>query len=206
MNKKERNEKESKEYESQLQKKISILTQYKDIKKELKAYNQVYDDLIILKDSLSSKSGIPLYYIQRYFNAIQDTTNALLDIMYDGDLYIDRFNITANEFTIPFFRKDTWLKDVKYASQGELSLFKIALAFAIASKDMSDYNIILMDEINGALDKENSEKFLLLVEEQRQRTGAEQIFLISHKDIGASYPVDIIDLTDRTNSNILKLY
>lgn len=194
------------DYRNQLQQKYSILTQYKEMKRELSIYNIAYDEMSLLRDSLSSKGGIPIYYIQKYFDEIQESTNELLDIVCDGDLYIDRFNITANEFTIPFFRKGKLLKDVKLASQGELSLFKIALAFAISSKDLSDYNIILMDEINGALDKIYSEKFLLLVEEQRQRTGAEQIFLISHKDIGASYPIDIIDLTDRSNSGILKIY
>lgn len=193
-------------YRSDLQKMVFTINQYKELSKELKIFNITYDEMVLVKESLSSKKGIPLFYIKRYFNEIQDSTNELLDIVCNGDLYIDKFDITADDFTIPFFRKGKRLKDVELASQGELSLFKIALAFAISANNISEYNIILMDEINAALDRWYSEKFLLLVEKQRAKIGADQIFLISHKDIGASYPVDIIDLTDRSNSGILHIF
>ena len=64
--------------------------------------------------------------------------------MYDGTIYIDKFKITQNEFTIPFYNKGKVLRDVKLASQGERSFISIALAFALSSQTMKDYNIMLL--------------------------------------------------------------
>lgn len=183
-----------------LQTMISNLHQYESIEKEMESMNNAYDDLTLIKKSLSSKEGMPLRIIGRYLDNTEDITNELLDIAYDGKIYIDKFNITANEFSIPFYNNGVRLDDVKYASQGELSFLSIALSFALSSQVLSKYNIMLLDEIDGPLDTRNREKFIKILENQIERIHSEQNFLITHNDMFSSYPVDILDLSFKNDT------
>ena len=160
--------------------------------------------MTLTKEALSSKKGMSLYYIKSYLGNTEEITNELLDIAYDGQIYIDNFKITPTEFTIPFYNRGKLIKDVKYASQGEISFLAIALSFGLASQTLAKYNIMLLDEIDGPLDTKNREKFIKILENQIERIGSEQNFLITHNDMFSSYPVDIIDLS--FNSNQEKKY
>lgn len=189
------NENAINKYRSKLMKLASQKSQYIEIQKDISAFTLIYDEMVLLKRALSSKEGIPLQFMNHYLGNIEDVTNELLDIVYDGDIQIDHFNITANEFSIPFYNKGTWLRDVTLASQGELSFLSIALSFALSSQIISDYNIMLFDEIDGALDTTNRAKFIQILESQISKIGSEQNFLITHNDMFSSYPIDIIDLS-----------
>ena len=177
-----------------IQKYLNDLNQYKSLKKELDNFNSKYDEMSLIKEALSSNKGMSLYYIKNYLGNTEEITNELLDIAYDGQIYIDDFCITPSEFTIPFYNRGKRIRDVKYASQGELSFLSIALSFGLASQALSNYNIMLLDEIDGPLDSNNREKFIRILENQIERIGSEQNFLITHNDMFSSYPVDIIDL------------
>ena len=184
---------------------------YKSLSKELSSYNTSYDEMELVRNSLSSKEGIPLLYIQIYLKNIQEITNELLDIIYDGDLCIEDFKISADEFKIPFVTKETSIKDVCYASQGEKSFISLALSFALIYQSISRYNIMLLDEIDSTLDTSNREKFLQVLEKQMDMTEAEQIFVISHNNMFNMYPVDIIDTKNKINkdnklSNYIPIY
>lgn len=178
-----------------LQSKIINLEQYKLIRKDISSMNKIYDDMIFVKNALSSKQGMPLYFISNYLKNTEEITNELLDIAYDGKIYIDSFDITPTEFSIPFFNKGKRLNDVKYASQGELSFLSLAIAFALSRQVLTNYNIMLLDEIDGPLDLYNREKFIKVLENQIDRINAEQSFLITHNSMFSSYNVDIIDLS-----------
>lgn len=184
-----------------IQEQTSNLNQYNSLKNELTKFNTIYDEMNLTKEALSSKKGMSLYYIKNYLGNTEEITNELLDIAYDGKIYIDNFCITPTEFTIPFFNRGKLIKDVKYASQGEISFLSIALSFGLASQALSKYNIMLMDEIDGPLDTKNREKFIKILENQIDRIGSEQSFLITHNDMFSSYPVDIIDLSFSENNN-----
>ena len=177
---------------------LSII-QYNEIQKDLDLYNKVYDEMVLVKESLSSSKGIPLRYIKNYLGNTEEITNELLNIAYNGSIYIDRFKITQSEFTIPFYNRGYLLKDVKFASQGEVSFISIALAFALASQTMHKYNIMLLDEIDAALDISYKEKFLKILESQLDRVNGEQCFLITHGNMFSSYPVDIINFGNSNN-------
>lgn len=177
------------------------LSQYKSLTKELERMVNIYDETNLVKEALSSKKGIPLYFIGNYLSNTEEITNELLDIAYNGRIYIDNFNITPTEFSIPFFNNGIRLDDVKYASQGELSFLSIALSFALSSQALSKYNIMLLDEIDGPLDTTNREKFIQILENQIDRIDSEQSFLITHNDMFSSYPVDIIDLSYEHNDD-----
>ena len=177
------------------------LNEYKKLTKELKKYQKVYDEMTLVRDSLSSKEGIPLLFIQMYLQNTKDITNDLLDKVYYGRLFIDDFNITADEFKIPFVRDDMLIKDVSYASQGELSFLSIALSFALSSQSLTRYNVMLLDEMDATLDTSNREKFIAILEHQIDIINAEQIFLISHNKMFSNYPVDVISMTNEKNDN-----
>ena len=176
--------------------------QYNILMKELESYNKVYDEMDKVKNSLSSKTGIPLYIIRRYLgdNTI-DTTNDLLSIVYDGQIELDDFEITPSSFSIPVYVRGFRMPDVKYTSQGELAFISIALSFALSSIALAKYNIMLLDEIDGPLDMENREKFIKILEKQIEKIDSEQNFLITHNSMFSSYPVDILDLSFSNNSD-----
>lgn len=188
-----------------IQKMITDLNQYCILKDELDNFNLRYDEMSLTKEALSSKKGMSLYYIKSYLGNTEEITNELLDIAYDGQIYIDNFKITPTEFTIPFYNRGKLIRDVKYASQGEISFLSIALSFGLASQALTKYNIMLLDEIDGPLDTKNREKFIKILENQIDRIGSEQNFLITHNDMFSSYPVDIIDL-DFSNTEKEKKY
>ena len=168
---------------------------YNELNKELDMYSKIYDEMVFVKNALSSKEGIPLHYILNYLGNTVELTNDLLNSVYGGSKYIDDFEITPTTFSIPFFNNNIRLPDVKYASQGELSFLSIALSFALSSQTLSKYNIMLLDEIDGPLDTTNREKFIRILEKQIERIDSEQCFLITHNAMFSSYPIDIIDLT-----------
>lgn len=174
---------------------------YKRYKKDLDELSSKFTDLEYLARALSSREGIPLIFIQAYLKDIKDVANQLLDVVYDGDLHLEDFEITADEFGIPYSTKGTTVKDVIYASQGERSFISLALSFALTYKSISKYNIMLLDEIDATLDISNREKFLHVLEMQIDMIHAEQVFVISHNDMFNAYPVDIVDTRNRTSAN-----
>lgn len=174
---------------------------YKRYKKDLDELSSKFTDLEYLARALSSREGIPLIFIQAYLKDIKDIANQLLDVVYDGDLHLEDFEITADEFGIPYSTKGATVKDVIYASQGERSFISLALSFALTYKSISKYNIMLLDEIDATLDISNREKFLHVLEMQIDMIHAEQVFVISHNDMFNAYPVDIVDTRNRTSSN-----
>lgn len=187
------------------------IIQYKSLEKELKKYRSVYDDLDVMRRALSSKEGIPLIFIKMYLANTKEIANELLGIVFDGNIEIDDFEISADDFLIPYIKNGKKIKDVKCASQGEMSFFQLAISFALCYQSISKYNIILLDEIDGGLDPENREKFIEILEHQIEMINAEQIFLITHNEMFNVNEVDVLDLTpgltkkeSRTNNVIIK--
>ena len=173
----------------------SGLAVYLDNKKNLKNYQRHFDNMSLVRQSLSSNKGIPTIIVKHYLKDTVSMTNELLDIAYHGSIVLGDFNIDADEFTMPVYNRGQMLPDVKLLSQGELALTSVALSFALVSQSLNGYNIMSLDEIDGALDTNNRRNFLLIMERQIERIGSEQNFMITHNDAFSSYPVDIIDLS-----------
>lgn len=171
------------------------LSQYNSIEKDLKKMQKMYDEMLLVRDSLTSKTGIPLHFISNYLKDTEEFTNEILDLAYGGDLYIDKFDISADEFAIPYINKGKRVDDVKYASQGELSFFNIALSFALSRQALNKYNIMLLDEPDGPLDISKREKFINIMDHQLDVIGGEQSFIITHNSMFSSYSVDILDFS-----------
>lgn len=171
---------------------------YKTLSKDLKKFNKIFDEMTFTKKAFSSKEGMPLRLIKNYLGDVVDIANELLDIAYDGRVSLEEFDIKPSEFNMPFYINGVRLDDVKYSSQGELSFLSLALSFALASQSLRKYNIMLLDEVDGVLDTSNREKFIKILENQIERIGCEQCFLITHNVMFSAYPVDIINLHKTT--------
>ena len=61
------------------------------------------------------------------------------------------------------------------------------------------YNIMLLDEVDGALDDNNRKNFILVLDHLMKKIGAEQVFLITHNNMFDMYDVSTIDLSHVSN-------
>ena len=163
--------------------------------KNLQLYQLHYDNMEYTKKALSASKGIPTLIVKHYLQDTETITNELLDIAYNGEVVVEKFDINADTFAIPVYIHGARRPDVKLASQGEVAFLSVALSFALISQSLGKYNIMSLDEVDGPLDHENRRKFISILENQIERIGSEQNFLITHNDMFANYPVDIIDLS-----------
>lgn len=163
-----------------------------ELKKQKGTLEERFEWVELIKESLSSTKGIPLIFIQLYLKNIQIMANDIIHEMFDKDISLLNFNITEKEFTIPYITNGIEVKDVSYASQGERTTIVIALSFAILQQFLSKYNILLLDEMDGPLYKENKKKFVGIVEKEMDRINCEQAVLITHNDLFENYPVDLV--------------
>ncbi len=168
--------------------------EYHMLTKDLKRVKEDYDDWELARSTLSGKEGIPLIHIDLYLKKTRKIVNELLDIIYDGSLRIDQFEVSADTFRIPYTKNGKTISDAKLASQGESSFMTIALSFALSLQSISKYNIMLLDEIDSTLDADNREKFITILERMMDMVDTEQIFLISHNNMFDMYPVDYLDV------------
>ena len=177
------------------------LIQYNNMIKELNKLKSIYQDLIMLKNAYSTKSGIPLNYIEMYLSDTKELANEMLDIVYGGDIEIKDFELSESEFNIPFYNKGIEISDIRYASQGESSFLSIAISFALSYQNLTDYNIALLDEADSNLDLGKRMKFIDVIEHFIDIIKGEQMFIITHNDMFSQYPVDVIDFDNLKFNN-----
>lgn len=197
---KEKDLKESLKFQEQLADRLTKqifdskyrLKEYKELKEELTQLEESYEDLAIIRESLSSNKGVPLLFIQLYLKNTRTKINQLLDVVYDGDLEVQEFEIGEKEFRIPYISKGVKVEDVSFCSQGEESIVSLALSFALIEQSLNGYNILLLDEMDSKLDASKRMKFLPILEEQLDSIDAEQVFIITHNNAFDNYPVDVI--------------
>lgn len=170
---------------------VNSLANYKELTTELKDLEYKYDNLKIIRESVSSNKGIPLLFIQLYLKNTKNRVNELLESVFE-DLQIDDFIINDKEFRIPYIKNGIVVDDISLASQGEGSFISLAISFALIEQSINKYNILLLDEIDSALDIENRAKFITILEKQLYSIGAEQVFMITHNNMFDSYPVNLI--------------
>ena len=167
------------------------------LEKQLELIKDKYSYVELVREALSSTKGIPLVFIQLYLKNIQILANNIIRSMFsDDEIQLKDFVITDKEFSIPYTVNGIEVLDASYSSQGERATIVLALSFALLSQMMGRYNILLLDEIDSALYKDNRRRFIKIVEEQMKTIGCEQAFLITHNNLFENYPVDIILTSD----------
>ena len=175
--------------------------------------NKDFEKVGLIKDALNPTKGIPIHFINNYLNKTKNVTNELLDLSQSSKFAIN-FDIDDKNFFIQVYKSDgTILNDIQEASQGECALTSLSLSLALMEQSMSNYNILYLDELDGALDTENRRAFIDMVSTQIKKLNMEQVFIISHNKEFDYYPVDLIllknhdiDIKDKeimSNKNIL---
>ena len=173
------------------------LSTYNRLIQESKKLSLKNLELSAILDAVSTKKGIPVYYMKHYLAKIQKLSNDLLDIIYGDEFKLAAFNVTPETFEVPYIKNGKKIEDIKYASQSEIALATMALSFALANSATDKYNILLLDEIDGGLDEVNRSAFLDMLRMQMETLDAQQVFIIS-QNLGsmANIPMDCIDLSD----------
>jgi DNA repair exonuclease SbcCD ATPase subunit len=152
----------------------------------------IYNDVLLIKDALDPKKGIPVVFANEYLKSIATNTNKLLKIAY-GEKFKIRFNITSTDFLVEVYKNDgTFLTDIKQASQGETSLTNVSLSLAMLECMIKKYNIIYLDEVDCTLSTENRKLFIELLEKQIDELNIEQCFVISHNNEFYDKNIDLI--------------
>lgn len=178
------------------------IQEFESLTGERKYLEDKFDDIAILKEALSSNKGIPLLYLQLYLKNCTICMNQLLDIIYGGTLEVCDFEINDKEFKIPYMKNGMKISDVIYSSQGERSFISLVLSLALIIQTVEKYNIMLLDEVDATLDTKNRQVFINLLEKLIEKTGAEQIFMISHNNMFDNYPVDVVMTSDTDIDNL----
>ena len=174
-------------------------TTYKQLTKEIEDTEKYYSYAELIKDAVSSKTGIPKVHIMFYCRALKNVANKIISEIYDGDLVLRDFEITDTKFNIPYYTKGVNVSDIRYGSQAETSVATVAISFAILIQFMPKYNIMLLDEIDGPLYETNKEKLFASIEGEVKTIGCEQIFMITQSKSYLNYPVNLI-ITDKDYS------
>lgn len=169
------------------------------------------ENLKLILDAVSSKEGIPLILIKVFLDNCKETVNELISDVFDDDLEILDFDISETDFKIPYMINGQVVNDIEYASQGQQSIISIALSFALVRQSMFDYNIMLLDEIDGPLHRGDREKFITILFKQMAAIQASQVFLISHNNTFEGNPINVIMTTDEPIENssrqeVIRLY
>lgn len=162
-----------------LQHSIKLLNEYQI---ELKEYNEKYEIIETLKKYSSPTSGIQTIFINLYMNKTLSLANQLLQLMFNGKYALCQFIINENEFKIPCMGSGLINDDISSMSTSETCMISMILSFAILQQASTDYNILILDEIDGGLDTYNRLTFLEVLESLINILNVEQCFIISHND------------------------
>lgn len=167
------------------------LAKVKEMKKRAAELNKTYANLKLVKAALDPKSGIPLVFIQAYLGQIELIANELLNLAFGGKFEI-HFESDPKNFFIRVRSGENIKSDIKLASQGEIALTTISISLALIEQSLGDFNILALDEIDGALDTVNREAFISILSSQVRKLGIEQVFIISHNNAFDSIPMNVI--------------
>ena len=171
------------------------MNEYNRLVEEGKKLSVKNRHLSIIQEAVSTKKGIPVYYMKQYLTKIQKVANELLSLIYGDEFMLAAFNVTPDTFEVPYVKNGRTIPDIKYASQSEVALSTMALSFALASNASTKYNILLADEIDSGLDTENRNGFLQMLYMQMDMLHAEQVFIISQNlSQMSNVPMDCIVL------------
>ena len=175
----------------------AIISQIEYNQEEYKSLMDERNTMKAILDAVSSKEGIPLILVKVFLDNCKEIINDLIADVFEDDLEILDFNITESDFKIPYMVNGQYIDDIEYASQGQTSIISIALSFALVQQSIFDYNIMLLDEVDGPLHFSDREKFIGILFKQMAAIHSDQVFMISHSDgIFEGNPVNIIMTSD----------
>jgi DNA repair exonuclease SbcCD ATPase subunit len=153
------------------------LIKLKEYKSELALIKASFDFISKLREA---PTAMALILVSLYMEDIRMNANALLSTTFNGSLYLEDFIIDDKEFTIPYQTNGDLSPDISYSSSSEESFINICLALSIAEQLITNYGVLLLDEVDKGLSAYNKSIFIDIIHEQIKRVGINQTFMISH--------------------------
>ena len=189
------------------------LKQLEEYNQELAMYNEKYSLIeIIKKYSSPTKGGIQTLFMQLYMGKTISMANDLLSLLFDGKFELLPYIINESEFRIPCVNKESSVHhdDISSCSSAERAMISMMISFSLLHHSSTVYNILRLDEIDGALDQSNRSNFLIVLNRFMKELGVENCIMISHSSEMDMSNVDIIQLTpvdnNKPNGNIIFTY
>lgn len=167
--------------------------QYTNTVDEISRHDTMNDKYKIIAEATSSTKGKPVIAIRETVENALSLTNKLLDIIYDGEIELLYPSIDETSFTLPFRCGSNISNDIRYGSQSESTLLSLALELSLSSF-LTHYNVYLIDECDGYLDKELSESYVMMLQNMMNVLTVEQCFIISHHAESCSNMVHVLDI------------
>ncbi len=173
------------------------LNRLEEYYKELEVYNEKYNMTEIVKRySSPTKGGIQTLFVRLYMGKTLEMANEILSYFFNGDLVILPYEINENEFRIPCKNMNSSVinDDISSCSNAEKSMISMILSMALMMQSSTKYNILKLDEIDGALDARNRSQFIPVVKLINQSMGIENCLMVSHSSELDLNEADIIQL------------
>lgn len=189
------------------------LKQLDEYNAELQMYNNSYSTIeLIRKYSSPTKGGIQTLFMQLYMGKTISMANELLSLLFDGKFELLPYIINESEFRIPCVNKESSVHhdDISSCSSAERAMISMMISFSLLHHSSTVYNILRLDEIDGALDQNNRSNFLIVLNKFMKELGVENCIMISHSSEMDMSNVDIIQLVpvdnSKPNGNIIFTY
>jgi chromosome segregation protein len=178
-----------KEYNSLLDKKSNLITEKEDVEQMMQEIDAKKKELFL------TTFGIVTEKFKEIFSALSSKGEALLELEnkddpFEGGLRV-KVKISGNKFL-----------DIRSLSGGEKTMTALAFIFAIQEHEPASFYIL--DEVDAALDKRNSEKLAKLI---RKYSDKAQYIMVSHNDnvINEADLLYGISMNEHGISNIVSL-
>ncbi len=189
------------------------LKQLEEYQSELSLYTEKYSVIeTIKKYSSPTGGGIQVLFMQLYMGKTISMANELLSTLFDGRMVLEPYIINDTEFRIPCLNKESNVHhdDISSCSSAEKAMISMMIGFSLLYHSSTVYNILRLDEIDGALDQDNRSNFINLLNSFMSKFGIEQCIMISHSSEISMGDVDVIQLVPvsgaQTNGNTIFTY
>ena len=173
-----------------------------DYKIELDKYNTEYALIEKVKYYASPNTGIQSIFISIYMNKLLAQSNQLLSLLFGGEFTLLPFIVNESEFRIPCIGENLQHDDISSMSMAQKSMISLIISFALLHQSSTKYNIINLDEVDGALDSMNRSGFINLLDNLMAILNCEQAFIVSHNSELDSTGCDMIVLKNSSNELI----
>lgn len=155
-------------------------TQLEMFQVEKATLEENYYILDIVRNALSTNKGMPVSILNMYVEEIRRTTNMLLSETFDGNLYLQPFEIDDKAFNIPMVHNGEKTPDVSKGSSSERSFVSTCLSMALIEQVIANYGVLTLDEIDATFSEQNKAVYCEILMKQTKRIGISQVFMITH--------------------------
>ena len=188
--------------------KLNVAEEYQA---ELAMYQEKFNKVETLRKYCSPNTGIQTIFMSIYMNKTLSMANTILSMLFNGDLTLLPYVISADEFRIPVQHSSGLITDdVSSCSGAQIAMISMATTYSLVLQASPKYNIVRMDEVDSGLDTFNRVTFPDALKVMNATFGIDQCIMISHSIEISMSQVDLIILPlpsgntiDYGNANVI---